>query len=579
MGSVGEPAPNLMSHHKWWKDGVVYQVYPASFKDSNDDGVGDIPGITSKLDYIQSIGVDILWVCPMFDSPQIDMGYDVSDYEKVYPPYGTVEDMQTLIDESHSRGMRIILDLVVNHTSDQHQWFKDSRSSKSNPKRDWYIWRPAKYDAEGCRRPPNNWRAMFTGSAWTWDDDTQEYYLHLFAPEQPDLNWENPECRNAIYQSAMEFWLRKGVDGFRIDCVNMYSKGDLRDAPVTEPDRETQNAGLVWCNGPRMDEYLGEMNAVHSKYDAMSVGECPFTPDLEKVKSYVSAKNKRLNMVFQFDVVETGSSHASKFETLPSETWLLDFKAAVTRTQKLISGNDAWTTAFTENHDWSRSISRFGSDKPEYRVASGKMLALMLITLSGTLFVYQGQELGMVNAPLSWPIEEYKDLDAANYYEQVSRKTNGDAKALAEAKAVIQFIARDNARTPMQWNANSNAGFSTAKPWMRVHDNFRELNAELQEQDGASVLSFWQRMLRLRKSYANLFVHADFELLGEPSTKIFMYSKSWESEKALVVLNFTEEVQLLRRPQGFGNAMLLVSTADSDGKMLAPFEGRVYIAA
>ncbi|KAK3704299.1 hypothetical protein LTR37_013973 [Vermiconidia calcicola] len=391
-------------------------IYPASFKDLNDDGIGDIPGITSKLDYITSLGVDIVWVCPMFDSPQIDMGYDVSNYEKVYPPYGTVEDMQTLIDEYHSRNMRIILDLVVNHTSDQHEWFKESRSSKSNPKRDWYIWRPAKYNDHGQRVPPNNWRAMFTGSAWTWDEHTQEYYLHLFASEQPDLNWESSECRKAICESAMEFWLRKGVDGFRIDCVNMYSKGDLKDAPITEPERDTQNAGLVWCNGPRMDEYLDEMNAVLSKYDAMSVGECPFTPDTDKVISYVSAANKRLNMVFQFDVVEVGSSHASKFESKPAEDWLLDVQAAVTRTQQLISGTDAWTTAFTENHDWSRSISRFGSDKPEFRVAAGKMLGLMLSTLSGTLFIYQAQELGMVNAPLLWPIEEYKDLDAANYY-------------------------------------------------------------------------------------------------------------------------------------------------------------------
>ncbi|KAK3725123.1 hypothetical protein LTR37_000634 [Vermiconidia calcicola] len=579
MGSVGELNDCSPQHHKWWKNGTVYQIYPASFKDSNDDGIGDIPGITSKLDYITSLGVDIVWVCPMFDSPQIDMGYDVSNYEKVYPPYGTVEDMQTLIDECHSRNMRIILDLVVNHTSDQHEWFKESRSSKSNPKRDWYIWRPAKYDDQGHRVPPNNWRAMFTGSAWTWDEHTQEYYLHLFASEQPDLNWESSECRKAIYESAMEFWLRKGVDGFRIDCVNMYSKGDLNDAPITEPDRDTQNAGLVWCNGPRMDEYLDEMNAVLSKYDAMSVGECPFTPDTDKVISYVSAANKRLNMVFQFDVVEVGSSHASKFESKPAEDWLLDFQAAVTRTQQLISGTDAWTTAFTENHDWSRSISRFGSDKPEFRVAAGKMLALMLSTLSGTLFIYQGQELGMVNAPLSWPIEEYKDLDAASYYSQVFRNTNGDPTALAEAKDAIQFIARDNARTPMQWNSNTNAGFSNAKPWMRVHDNFHELNAELEEKDERSVLAFWKMMLRLRKVHADLFIHGDFEPLGKPNTKTFTYSKSWEGQSALIMLNFTSEAQPLEMLSGFGKVELLISTADDVGNNLAPFEGRIYLAA
>lgn len=287
-----------ISQRPWWKDGVVYQIYPASFKDSNGDGIGDIPGITQSLDYIQSLGVNIIWVCPMYDSPQVDMGYDISDYEKVYAPYGTVADMEELIQQCHARGMRILLDLVINHTSDQHKWFKESRSSKDNPKRDWYIWRPAKVDAQGKRQPPNNWRSNFGGSVWEWDEHTQEYYLHLFCPEQPDLNWENEETRKAIYATSMTFWLEKGVDGFRIDTVNMYSKTpDYRDAPITDPDAEWQTAGSIYCNGPRMQEFLSEMNAILARYDAMSVGECPHTPDMARVIKYVSAKEKQLDMV------------------------------------------------------------------------------------------------------------------------------------------------------------------------------------------------------------------------------------------------------------------------------------------
>lgn len=290
----------IKERQPWWKESVVYQIYPASYKDSNGDGVGDLPGIISELDYIKSIGVDVIWICPMYDSPQVDMGYDIRDYENVYPPYGTVQDMETLIAETHKRGMRIILDLVINHTSDQHKWFQESRSSKDNPKRDWYIWRPAKY-VNGERKPPNNWRSNFGGSVWTWDEHTQEYYLHLFCPEQPDVNFENDETRKAIYKSAITFWLDKGVDGFRIDTVNMYSKpADLADAPITEPDAEYQFAGFQYCNGPRMHEFLGEMNAIFSKYDAMTVGECPNTPDIEGVIKYVSAREKQLDMVFQF---------------------------------------------------------------------------------------------------------------------------------------------------------------------------------------------------------------------------------------------------------------------------------------
>lgn len=439
-----------VSQQPWWK-GTVYQIYPASFKDSNNDGIGDLKGVIQSLDYIESIGVDIVWICPMYESPQIDMGYDISDYRKVYGPYGTVDDMVTLISEVHRRGMRIILDLVVNHTSDQHAWFKESRSSKCNPKRDWYIWKPARYDADGQRTPPNNWRSNFGGSAWQWDEETQEYYLHLFCPEQPDLNWENEQTRQAIYADAMVFWLEKGVNGFRIDTVNMYSKDpSFPDAPITDLSAEWQEAGLTYCNGPRMNEYLSEMNAVLAPYDAMSVGECPFTPDRNTVVGYVSSRQKRLNMVFQFDAVDVGQGKVFKYQTEPFAYVLQDLKEAVARTQSLLCGTDAWTTAFIENHDQARSISRFGDDSPQWRERSGKMLSLLFAALSGTLFIYQGQEIGMINMPVEWPIEEYKDVDSSNYYSMVAQRSNNDPQELAKAKASLQHLARDHARTPMQ---------------------------------------------------------------------------------------------------------------------------------
>ncbi|KAK4503243.1 hypothetical protein PRZ48_006671 [Zasmidium cellare] len=578
MGSI-EVYDSSSADSKWWKTATVYQIYPASFKDSNNDGLGDIPGIISKLDYIQALGVDVIWLSPHYDSPQIDMGYDVSDYESVYPPYGTVSGMEELINETHARGMRIIVDLVVNHTSSEHAWFKESCSSKQSPKRDWYIWRPAKYDRDGNRCPPNNWRSMFCGSAWTWHEPTQEYYLHLFATEQPDLNWESAAARKAIYESSMEFWLLRGVDGFRIDCVNMYSKADLPDAPVTDFSADLQHAGLTFCNGPRMGEFLDEMREVLDKYDTMTVGECPFTPDRQQVLSYVGAKANRLNMVFQFDVVETGSSHAHKFESLPPSDWLVEFKSAVERTQQLINDTDGWTTAFLENHDWSRSISRFASDAPEHRVASGKMLALMLATLSGTLFVYQGQEIGMVNAPDDWPVEEFKDLDAVNYYEEVRERTGGDSKALTEAAARIRFIARDNARTPMQWSDEANAGFSSVKPWMRVVETYETLNAAAQENDPGSVLSFWKTMLRLRKEYSSVFIRGHFELLDPEGQKTFMFSKAWGQEEAMVVLNFTSKPSPLPQAEKLENFELLLSTAESAAGNLGAFEGRIYLRA
>ncbi|KFY63692.1 hypothetical protein V496_03793 [Pseudogymnoascus sp. VKM F-4515 (FW-2607)] len=568
-----------VTQHPWWKDTTIYQIYPASFKDSNDDGVGDIPGIISQLDYIESLGVGAIWVCPMYDSPQVDMGYDISDYESVYPPYGTVADMEKLIQDCHSRGIRVLLDLVVNHTSDQHKWFKESRSSKDHPKRNWYIWRPAKYDEQGNRHPPNNWRGIFGGSVWEWDDATQEYYLHLFCTEQPDLNWENAETRAAIYESAMEFWLRKGVDGFRVDTVNMYSKDPkYRDAPVIDAGEKWQFAAKLFCNGPRMHEYLAEMNTVLERYGAMTVGELPFTHDKDHVVRYVSAKAKQLSMTFMFDVVDVGLGVDQKFDTTPRRWELPMLKHAIETTQDLIEGTDAWTTSFLENHDQARSISRFGSDKtPGGREKSGKMLSMLIASLSGTLFVYQGQEIGMTNVPESWPIEEYKDVDSNNYYNFVKAKTNGDPAALARTKAAIQHLARDHARTPMQWDDSKNAGFSTNKPWMRANDNYLEVNARRETQNKNSILSFWKQMLRLRKEQSNLFVHGIFTILDKENNSTFVFEKKGTNGKAIVALNFTETDQPLALPSDPALKRLTGNYDDEVSGTLRPFEGRIYL--
>ena len=588
---------------KWWKHGVVYQIYPASFCDSNGDGMGDLAGITSKLDYIRDLGADIIWICPMYDSPQIDMGYDISNYEDVYRPYGTVEDMEVLIRETHARGMKIMLDLVINHTSDQHAWFKESRSSKDNPKRDWYIWKPAKYDADGNRRPPNNWRSNFGGgSAWEWDEQTQEYYLHLFTVEQPDLNWESEECRKAIYETSMHFWLKRGVDGFRVDTVNMYSKPqDFPDAPVIDPKAPYQPGHFLYCNGPRMHEFLAEMNAILAQYGAITVGELPATPDREKLLKYVSAEAKQLDMVFQFDVVDVGQGKTHRYETAPKNFTLKDVKKAIDFTQDLIIGTDAWATVFTENHDQARSVSRFASDKPQHRVASAKMLALLQASLSGTQYVYQGQEIGMVNGPKdSYPIENYKDIDSTSFMDMIKQRTNSDPVELEKGFTAVQYLARDHARIPIPWNGKAkHGGFSEAaekagkeiqEPWMKAHPLAGEINVASQVDDPDSTLSFWRKMLRVRKEHADLLVYGDYKTLrlDDEKTLTFLKESHQGGSKALVAVSFSTENEKWARPsaQELGvpadMAFELVPVASTHdvkdaGDALAPFEGRVYL--
>ncbi|KAJ4994045.1 alpha amylase [Stagonosporopsis vannaccii] len=578
-------------YHKrvWWKEATFYQIYPASFKDSNGDGWGDIPGVLQKIQYIASLGVDVVWLSPMFDSPQVDMGYDVSNYEDVYAPYGTVQDVENLIAACHKYDMKLILDLVVNHTSDQHAWFKESRSSKNNPKRDWYFWQPARYDNDGNRIPPTNYRSYFAGGTWTWDEHTEEYYLHLYDKSQPDLNWENETCRKAIYDSAMRFWLDKGIDGFRIDTVNKYSKVlPFADAPITDTTSFTQSAPEKWCNGPRIHEFIQEMNTQvlshYRTYDNLplvTVGELSLCPDPTDVIPYVSARSKELDMVFQFDITHLGQGPpggTSKYDFTP---WTLaEMKRIVTKWQTFIDGTDAWTTVFNENHDNGRAVSRFANDAPEWRAQSAKMLALWLTAQTGTLFLYQGQEIGMINAPAQWDVKsEYKDVESQNYWaEAVRLDENGIDPGRKERIAQgLQLMARDHARLPFQWDGTSNAGFSAGKPWMRVHDEYPLINAATQESDSQSVLSFYKTVLKLRKEHKDVFVYGRFEVLNPGGEKTFVYCKRYEEKMAVVALNFTTEVQSLPGQDVEGMKVLISSYGKVASEALQPFEGRVYV--
>lgn len=584
----------------WWKDAVFYQVYPASFKDSNGDGWGDIPGLISKIGYLQQLGVDVVWLSPVFESPQKDMGYDISDYQGVYKRYGTLKDVDCLIDACHGRRMKLILDLVVNHTSDQHPWFQESRSSRASPKRDWYIWRPPRYDSDGSRVPPTNWRGYFAGSTWTWDEGTEEYYLNLYGPFQPDLNWENPECRVAIYDTAMRFWLDRGIDGFRIDTVNKYSKRtDFPDAPITCPGVEHQPAPEMWCNGPRIHEFIHEMQTqVLAPYGAVSVGELSNTPLPSQVLPYVSAAARELDMGFEFSMIRlgTGNLFYGKYLYQPFPLSVLKRHAATWQT--FIEGTDGWHTVFCENHDNGRAVSRFGDDStPELWEASAKTIALWQATLTGTLFLYQGQEIGMRNMPKSWGIQEYKDVESLGFYTEALE--SGDTSRMQAIRHGLQILARDHARLPFQWDSSPNAGFADegATPWMRVHDGYQDLNAASQLKDPESVLGFYVEVLRLRKQYRDIFIHGAFKLFDAEDERLFIYVKESEESvrpvkdfqgpkrKAVVVLNFTNQMQkcpdinLILNCQE-GQRSLLVSTlrfgqlVEDD---LRPWEGRVYL--
>ncbi|CAI5758740.1 unnamed protein product [Candida verbasci] len=566
--------------YQWWKTATIYQIWPASYKDSNGDGIGDIPGIISTLDYLKDLGIDVIWLSPMYDSPQDDMGYDISDYQKIYPKYGTLEDMQNLIDGCHKRDMKIICDLVVNHTSSEHSWFKESRSSKTNPKRDWYIWKKPKYDEQGYRQPPNNWGSFFSGSAWEYDELTDEYYLRLFAKTQPDLNWENPETRDAIHNDALKWWFEKGVDGFRIDTAGLYSKNQaFPDAPIVFPDSIYQPSGRLAHNGPRIHEFHKEMyEKVTSNYDAFTVGEVGDCTK-EEALEYVSKSSHEMNSIFLFDVVELGCDKKDRFRY---NGWdLIDLKKAVENQCDFVKGTDAWATSFIENHDQPRCITRFGNQKNFSK--SGKLLAMLETTLTGTLFIYQGQEIGMTNLPRSWGIEEYKDINTINYYNAFKQQYGKDADFKEKEEKlmdVINLISRDHARSPVQWNSDNYGGFSTVEPWTRVNDNYKEINVENQLYDKSSILQFYKQSLKLRKKYKDLFIYGTFEILDYGNKKLFTYIKKSPTSnppKAYVVLNFSTDSVKFERLIDSSFELVHANVEDVDDDLLSPYEGRVYI--
>ncbi|QAA34137.1 glycoside hydrolase family 13 protein [Clostridium manihotivorum] len=551
---------------KWWKEGVVYQLYPRSFKDSNGDGIGDLKGIIEKLDYLKELGIDIIWLNPIYKSPNDDMGYDISDYREVMDEFGTMEEFKLLLEGLHHRGIKLVMDLVVNHTSDEHKWFVESRRSIDNKYRDYYIWQKGK---DG--NPPNNWGSCFSGSAWQYDEVTDEYYLHLFSKKQPDLNWENPQLRKEVYD-MMKHWFEMGVDGFRMDVINFISKvPGLPDGPKGEGDLYG-NFAPYSMNGPRIHEFLQEMNReVLSKYDVMTVGECPGVSP-EMAKTYVGKDRNELNMIFQFELMDIGKGR-TKWE---EKKWTLrEFKGIMSKWQEELS-DDGWNSLFLNNHDQPRMVSRFGNDK-KYRVESAKMLATMLHTMQGTPYVYQGEEIGMTNVKYS-AIEDYKDLEILNAYKEL---VEGGLMKKEDFMAGVYRMGRDNARTPMQWDDTLNGGFSTGTPWLKVNPNYTDINVEAALKDNNSIFYYYKKLIQLRKENP-VIVYGEFKEYYKDSEEVYCYKRELNGEKLLVVLNFfgnevefavPEELKALERTIFISN---YIEVSVENNIKLRPYEAIVY---
>lgn len=534
----------------WWKEAVVYQIYPRSFMDSNGDGVGDLNGITSRLDYLKELGVDVIWLSPIYQSPNDDNGYDISDYRAIMKEFGTMEDFDRMIAGIHERGMRLVMDLVVNHTSDEHPWFLESRKSKDNPYRDYYIWREGK---DG--KVPNNWGSYFSGSAWQHDDATDMYYLHLFSKKQPDLNWENPKVREEVF-SMMNWWCgEKGIDGFRMDVISLISK---RPGLPDGPKAPEALYGYADCaNGPRVHEFLKEMNEkVLSHYDLMTVGEAAGVT-IDEAKKYAGFDEHELNMVFHFEHVGLDGGEHGKWTD--KRVPLAAFKKVMSDWQTELDGK-AWNSLYLSNHDQPRSISRFGDDSPEYRVVCAKMLATCLHMMQGTPYVYQGEELGMTNMPFA-DISEVRDIDSINAYHEMSEA------GLISKEDMMRFIrlkGRDNARTPMQWDDSENAGFTTGTPWIGVNPNYRTINAKAALADEDSVFHYYQKLIALRKEQP-ILVYGHYTLLEPDHESLYVYTRTLEEQKMLVICNFTKEEVSYEIPAEFDGAQVLISNYGRDG--------------
>jgi oligo-1,6-glucosidase len=557
---------------RWWKEAVVYQIYPRSFADSNGDGIGDIPGILSRLDHLSDLGVDVVWLSPVYRSPNDDNGYDISDYRDIAPEFGTLEDWERLVGALHARGIRLVMDLVVNHTSDEHPWFVESRKSRDNPYRDYYIWRPPREGGE-----PNNWASLFGGSAWAFDDATGEYYLHLFSRKQPDLNWENPAVRREVHD-MMRWWLDRGVDGFRMDVITLISKAEgLPDAAVTS-DRPWQWGGAHFVHGPRLKEYLLEMHReVLSRHDIMTVGEA-LMATTEHAVELTEGDSGPLNMLFQFEHVDLeGRRHGatSKWHTHP---WhLTDLKEVMSRWQDHLTDR-GWNSLYLSNHDQPRAVSRFADDGL-HRVASAKMLATFLHMLQGTPYVYQGEELGMTNVRFG-SIHDYRDIETLNMYAEFVGERGMDP---ADVLEILHAKSRDNARTPMQWTAGPNAGFTTGEPWLKVNPNHTEINAEDQRRDPDSVLSHYRRLIRLRREHP-VIVYGRYRLILADHEEIYAFTRTLGEERLLVVLNFfagTPVFDATAEVAADGAELLIANMpVDPDERALQfvmrPYEARVY---
>ncbi len=551
-----------MSEQPWWKEAVVYQIYPRSFNDSDGDGIGDIPGIIERLDHLDDLGVDAVWLNPVYESPQHDNGYDVSDYRAIHPEFGTMAYWERLLEALHDRDIRLVMDMVANHTSSEHEWFQQSRSNPDGPYGEYYVWRDG-----DPGEPPNNWESAFGGSAWEYDDEREAWYLHLFDTTQPDLNWRHPDVRGEIYD-AMNWWLDKGVDGYRLDVINLLSK--VEGLPDGDPDHEWVGSEH-FVNGPRIFEYLGEMHdEVFAGTDAVSVGEMPQL-DLESAREFT--EDGPLDLVFPFEHVELDFGDRGRWDV--GEWSLPELKSILDRWQRGL-GDEWWTTLFFENHDQPRSVSRFGDDE-RYRYESATALATILLTLRGTPFLYQGQEIGMTNS--SFPsLDEVRDVDSVrNVRELIDEGIVEDYDAI---RHVVEYRSRDNARTPVQWSEEPHAGFTDGEPWLPVNDDYDEVNVARERSHSPSVLSYYRRLIALRERTPPL-VHGSYELQYPDDEHRYVYTRRLDDEAVVVAINFSPDARSVDLDLGGGSASLLVGNyedvPESGGRFhFRPYEARLY---
>ncbi|RFU68988.1 alpha-glucosidase [Peribacillus saganii] len=553
----------------WWKESVIYQIYPRSFRDSNGDGIGDLNGITEKLPYLRELGIDVIWVSPVFKSPNDDNGYDISDYRDIMDDFGTMNDFDRMLEEAHQHGIKIMMDLVVNHSSDEHPWFQESRKSKDNPYRDYYIW---KEPVNG--EPPTNWGAAFGGSVWEFDEQTGEYYLHLFSKKQPDLNWENPKLRKEVYE-MMRFWLDKGIDGFRMDVINFISKDTRYPQGDVVEGLKYGKGSKYFRNGPRIHEFLKEMNKeALSNYDTITVGEMPGV-SVEQGKLYTGESRRELNMVFHFEHVGLGDGKFGKWD--PKAWKLTELKEIFTKWQKGLE-TEGWNSLYWSNHDQPRAISRWGNDSEEFREISGKMLATCLHMLQGSPYIYQGEEIGMTNVKFN-SISDYRDIETLNAYHDL---TDGSLSNEEIFKGIHER-SRDNARTPVQWDGSPNAGFTIGTPWISVNPNYEKINAKAVLNDQNSIFHYYKKLIQLRKDN-EIIVYGSYDLLMENDEEIYAFTRTLENEKLLVICNFSQETPEFTLPETiqFSEKELLISNYDVNAQQsiqnlaLKPYEARVY---